>query len=342
LLPGPRQIHDPLGRRWWIRRQLATQAAALLAAILVSGCHKEADPRALFQSICADYLHGDLELARARAARARSDFAVGNSQPDSTWGLQFRLLEAEILLRQDKTKDAIAILTGPGSSVPTQGDFAVKYNLLSGVAHTRLDDPSRGDQELRAARRLAEASHSPLIAEVLRAEGLELRDSGHLDQATEKFRSSLAVAGQSGNELLQASDLVDIGNDSLLGDHFDQALDLLQASADFARSVQARRQLQLAMGDMGWAYASLGDFERALGQFQQAEQLAHEIGMTRNRALWLQDAGLVEYKLGDLPVCWRAQRPDLQHRNQPRPVAAAAGSVRCGAAPYRRSRAELT
>jgi CHAT domain-containing protein len=312
VLPGPRQNHGAAGRRRWIRRQLATLSAALLATLLVSGCQRESDPSALFQSISADYLHGDLELARERADRARSDFAAGHAAPGATWGLQFRLLEAEILLRQDKTKDALALLIGPGYSVPPQGDLAIKYNLLCGVAHTRLDDSARGDQELGEARRLAEAAQSPLIADVLRAEGLVMRDSGHLDQATEKFRSSLAVARRSGNELLQASDMVDIGNDSLLGEHFDQALDLLQASADFARSVQARRQLQLATGDMAWAYASLGDFERALAQFKQAEQLAHEIGITRNRALWLQDAGLVEYKLGDLDAARRYEQQALQ------------------------------
>ncbi len=111
--------------------------------------------------------------------------------------------------------------------------------------------------------------------------------------------------------------------------HFDQALAQLRAAADFAQSVQARRQLQLAMGNMGWAYANLGDFDSALAQFQQAEQLADEIGISRNRALWLQDAGLTEYKLGDLksarryeeagpagisdPDRRRERRPDHQH-----------------------------
>ena len=266
----------------------------------------------MFQSISGDYLHGDLELARERAAHAGNDFAAGNSQPGSTWGLQFRLLEAEILLRQDKTQDAIGILTGPGSYIPTQGELAIRYKLLSGVAHVRLADSAAGDRELREARRLAEATHSALIADVLRAEGLLLRDAGHLDQATEKFRSSLAVARRSGNLLLQASDLVDIGADSLQGDHYDQALVLLQTAAEFAQSVQARRQLQIAQGNMGWAYTNLGDLERALAQFQQAEQLAHEIGMTRNRALWLQDAGLVEGKLGDLEVARRYDEQALQ------------------------------
>ena len=280
----------------------------MLAGILVSGCHKDTDPGAVFQSISGDYLHGDLELARDRAARARTDFSAGQSPPGPTWGLRFGLLEAEILLRQDRTQDAIAILAGPGFAIPAQGDLAIKFNLLSGLAHARLANTPRGDQELGEARRLAEASHSALIADVLRAEGLLQRDSGHRDQATEKFRASLAIARRSGDALLQASDLVDIGADSLLGNHFDQSLVLLQAAADFAQSVQARRQLQIAMGNMGWAYLNLGDFERALTQFQEAEQLAHQIGMTRNRALWLQDAGLAEYKLGDLDAARRYER----------------------------------
>jgi CHAT domain-containing protein/Tfp pilus assembly protein PilF len=281
--------------------------------VLISGCqHQAAEPGVLFQSIYGDYLHGDLELARERAARAGMDFTAGHSQPDATWGLQFRLLEAEILLRQDKTKDALGVLAGPGSTIPAQGELAIRYNLLSGVAHARLADSPRGDQELRTARRLAEESHSPLIADVLRAEGLHALNAGHADQADEKFRNSLAIARRSGSALVQASDLVDIGEDSLESGHFDQALALLQTAADFANSVQARRQLQMAAGNLGWAYANLGDFERALAQFQQAQQLAGEIGMTRNRALWLQDAGLVDYRLGDLDVARRHEEQALQ------------------------------
>jgi CHAT domain-containing protein len=315
VLSGPRQIYGRPGRRWWIGRQLAALSAALialLAGISVSGCHKDADPGVVFQSIAGDYLHGDLERARERAATARSGFAAGHTQAGSTWELRFRLLEAEILLRQDRTQDALAILTAPGSPTPTQGDFAIRYNLLSGVAHARLANAAESDRELREARRLAEASHSALMADVLRAEGLVVRDAGRLDEASEKFRGSLAIARRSGDLLVQASDLVDIGADSLQADHFDQALAQLQVSADFARSVQARRQLQLAMGNMGWAYANLGDFERALAQFQQAEQLATEIGITRNRALWLQDAGLIEYKLGDLGVARQYEEQALQ------------------------------
>jgi CHAT domain-containing protein len=265
------------------------------------GCRESARPaEALFQSIYADYLHGNLDAAQVRAEKARKEFSAGDSADNRAWGLKFRLLDAEILLRQNHPKEAVALLTGADGSFPTEGDLAIKRNVLCGLAHSRLGRPQESDQELRKARRLAESAHSALIGDVLRAEALVQRDSGRLDQALEKFKSSLGAARRAGDPLLQASDLVDIGYGTLQSGHYDQAVVSLQEAANFAASVQARRQRQIALGNLGWAYVNLGDYDNALANFQAAEQEAKEIGMVGNRVLWLQDAGLVEYKIGKL------------------------------------------
>jgi CHAT domain-containing protein len=218
----------------------------------------------------------------------------------TAWEMKFRLLDAEILLRQGHTKEALALLTIDGESFPVEGDLAIKRNVLCGLAHSRLGRHQESDQELGEARRLAESARSTLIGDVLRAEALVLRDSGHWDEAMEKFQRSLAAARQSGDALLQASDLGDIGYGTLQSRHYDQAVVSLQEAVNFATSVQARRQSQIALGNLGWAYQNLGDFDNALANFQAAEQQAKDIGMTGNRVLWLQDAGLAEYKLGNL------------------------------------------
>jgi len=212
--------------------------------------------------------------------------------------VKFRLLEAEILVKQLRSREVIALLTANGVSIPPQGDLAIKRNVLCGMAYWRLGQSEESARELRTARQLAESARSALIADVLRAEGLVELDSGDLDGATEKFKSSLAVAREHGNALLTAADLVDIGYDHLKSGHFDQALDWSQQAAELAKSIQARRQLQLALGNIGWAYYNLGDFERALANFQDADRQAKEIGLTSYRVLWLQDAGVAEYKLG--------------------------------------------
>ena len=273
----------------------------MLCTLSLWGCHESASPApgALFQSIYAGYLHGDLDSAQVRAEQARKEFPAGGAANSPAWGLKFRLLDAEILLRQGHSKEAVALLAGDGS-FPSEGDLAIKRSVLCGLAHHRLGQPEESDRELRAARRLAESSHSPLIGDVLRAEALVQRDSDHSDEAMEKFKRSLAAARESGDALLQASDLVDIGFGSLQSGHYDEALALSQDAAQFAKSIQARRQLQLALGNIGWAYQNLGDFDNALANFQAAEQQANEINMTDIRVSWLQDAGLAEYRLGNL------------------------------------------
>jgi CHAT domain-containing protein len=285
----------------------------VLSACGLAGCHRRAssDPDALFQSIYSDFLHGYLNTAEARAQKARKEFSTAGSENNSVWALKFRLLEAEILLRQNHPKDVIALLTGD-IAFPSAGDLAIKRNLLNGRAHYTLGQLRESDQELREARRLVESTHSALIGDVLRAEALVQRDSGNWDNANDKFRSSLAAAREHDDPLLQAADLVDIGFASLHSGHFDQAVALSQEAVNFANSIQARRQTQLALGNLGWAYQNLGDFDRALANFQDAERQAKEIGMTSYRVLWLQDAGLADYKLGNLEEAEKYDAEALQ------------------------------
>jgi CHAT domain-containing protein len=301
---------------WGLGRQLGPLWVVSLANVIcawsLAGCHASSpEPSALFQSIHADYLHGNLDIAHSRAEQARREFSLATPGNDAqSWALKFRLLEAEILSRQSRPKDVVALLTANGTSIPAQGDLAIKRDVLGGLAHWRLGQVEESERELRDARRLAEAAHSALIADVLRAEGLIARDSGHLDEATEEFRSSLAVMDL--DPLVKAADLVDVGFDSLQSGHFDETLASSQQAADFAKSIQAHRQLQLALGNVGWAYYNLGDFDRAFANFQDAEREATAIGMTSYRVLWLQDAGLAQYKLGNLEEARKTDEAALQ------------------------------
>ena len=181
-MSGQRQNQFQRHWRWGLGGKLAARGW-LLAVVLwgLPGCHSAGpEPGTLFHSICADFLHGDLELAQHRAAQSRQEFS--HSQE---WGLRFGLLEAEILLRQYRPKDALALLAATSLPVPTQSDLVIKREVLFGLAHSRLDQLELAARELRRAHELAEAQHSPGIGDVLRAEALLERDAGHLDGAIE-------------------------------------------------------------------------------------------------------------------------------------------------------------
>jgi hypothetical protein len=136
----------------------------------LAGCHASSPaPSALFQSIYADYLHGNLDIAHTRAEQARKQFSAMGAGNTLAWAPKFRLLEAEILLKQVHYREVVELLTGDGVSIAPQGDLAIKRNVLCSLAHARLGQTEESDRELREARRLAESAHSALIADVLRA-----------------------------------------------------------------------------------------------------------------------------------------------------------------------------
>ena len=294
-------------RRRWARQQGLVIAAILLTVIAAAWAPPQclaspgssADPAALYQSIRSDFVQGNLEVARTKVEQARQVLATARLASDSTWALKFRLLEAEILLGQNQPEEVITRLT-QGVDFPPAGDLAIKRILLRSRADAHLGRSEESTRELREARRLAELSKSPLMGDVLRAEALVQRDSGSWNRALEKFKASLAQSREHGDAWLETIDLVDLGYVSLQSAHYDEAISWSEAAARSARPLQARYQIQSAVGNIGWAYVNLGDFQTALAHFQEAEKEARETGMTRSQVLWTQDAGLADYRLGNL------------------------------------------
>ena len=255
-----------------------------------------ADPPTIFQDIRSDFLHGNLDVAQHKAEKARKDFSARS--PD--WAMKFRLLEAEIRTYQGRRPDVLALLNSPGISYPAVGDLAIKRNLLCGLANARLGHAQLSDTELQEARRLSDEDSSKLIGEVLRTEAEIQVYRDHLIDAADLFRKSLQVAREQRDAFLEASDLLNLGFLALQMEHNDEALAFLNEAANLAKPIQARPVIEAALGNEGSAYFYLGDFEKALSNFQQAEQEAREIGTTSAQVEWLTDAGSSYYRLGNL------------------------------------------
>jgi CHAT domain-containing protein len=270
----------------------------LLSAATLTGCHSSAtgDPATIFQDIHSDFLHGNLDFAQQKAEKARKDFSARGAD----WSMKFRLLEAEIRTYQGRRPDVLALLNSAGVSYPAAGDLAIKRNLLCGLAHARLGQSQQSNMELQEARRLSDASNSELNGEVLRTEAQVQVYRDHLSEAADLFRKSLTIAREQRNAFLEATDLLNLGLVALKLEHYDESLALLNGAADFARPIQAQIVIQAALGNAASAYFYLGDFEKALSDFQQAEQEAKEIGTTSAQIDWLWSAGSSYYMLGNL------------------------------------------
>jgi CHAT domain-containing protein len=270
-----------------------------LAALTLAGCRSSAtaDPASIFQSIRSDFLHGNLDLAQQKAEKARID----SSASSADWSMRFRLLEAEILTYQGRRPDVVALLNSPGVTYPAAGDLAIKRNLLCGVAHQALGQPQQADTDLQEAQRLSDASNSQLNGEVLQTEAAVQIYRNHLLEAADLARRSLQVAQERRDSYLESSDLLDLGLVDIQMRHYDEALTFLNAAAHLAQPIQARLIIEAASGNLGLTYYHLGDFEKALSNFQQAESEAKEIGTAGLGVDWLMDACHSNYMLGRLP-----------------------------------------
>jgi len=83
-------------------------------------------------------------------------------------------------------------------------------------------------------------------------------------------------------------------------EHYDEAVASLNGATEFAKTIQSRQLLQVALGNLGVAYFHLGDFEKALDNFELAEKEARETGATFYQVKWLWNAGSSNYELGRL------------------------------------------
>ena len=90
------------------------------------------------------------------------------------------------------------------------------------------------------------------------------------------------------------------GRRSLRQEHYDDALDRFADASAVAQAIGARLALEKATGNAGWALYKLGDYRRALANSELAAEQAAALGVPVDQVRWLNDAGLSQYRLGDL------------------------------------------
>ncbi len=247
------------------------------------------------REIREDMTHGDLTVAQAKAEREHTYYSGRSPE----WETKFRLVDAEILTLEGRSRDVLGLLND-ASTFPASGDLPIKRKILRSLALAHMGQPQLCDQELQEAKQLSESSHSKLEGELLETEGIIEVRRQQLAKAGTSFRASLEIARELDDKFLEASDLLNLGWLALQSEHYDEALDWSNASSQIARSIQARVILETDLGNIGWAYYRLGDYEKALANFKEAEEQAKNLGSPAYQITWLNNAGLSLYQLGDL------------------------------------------
>lgn len=240
------------------------------------------------------FLKGRLALCQQEAERDSRAFEI----PDPSWAAQFRLLEAEAMVVRGKYAEAFPILM---SYRPIGGnpDGSIRRLTLEAVAYIHQQQFSEAELKLTEAESLCNAKDYASCGGVLRARGVFLIDHGQPVLGKTYFLKSLIFARAHHDKFLETTSLTNLGWAALHNERYDESVDWSRGAYRVANELGAEDLLLVASGNLGWAYFELGDRDRALELFLDAEKRSEDMGDTREQLRWLENIGYVHQAGGD-------------------------------------------
>jgi len=242
------------------------------------------------------FVRGDLEASQQEAERGYKRF----QGRDRGWASEFLLLKAETLLQRGMYDDALQALKGRNFQADGP-DALIRSLTIESLALLRQQQVANAEQKLAQASDLCKAATHTGCGETLKARGIFAVRENDFEQARELFLAAHVFAEAHHDGYLDASALLNLGWTALQVDHFDEALDWLTIATRKSGDIGAEDLKEKCSGNLGWAYYQLGDHERALQQFLEAEQTAARAGNLRNRLKWLSTEGYVYRAERNLP-----------------------------------------
>jgi CHAT domain-containing protein/tetratricopeptide (TPR) repeat protein len=227
-------------------------------------------------------MQGDLNGALADVNRASQKY--GNISPE--WDWRFRILKAEILVSRSAPQEALAVLQGDLPPSLASTDIAVRKALYQGTAYRYLQKSAQADEKLAEAEKLANSIQSPSLCQVLIARAGVLFNDEKFDAAETLYTRAIALAGQYGMSDQVANAQAALALISGKKDRLDEAVDRNQKALASARALKMSALEATILGNLGWAYFTLGDYQNALLFYKQGAEASERAGLNGYSAYW--------------------------------------------------------
>jgi CHAT domain-containing protein len=305
----PVRRHHYNGKRRSLRRardRAPKLVVLILAVAALSTCSRQRDPQSAYDRALRTVQHGDVKGALAEANKGYDEFRAVSSE----WRWKFRILEANALLAQQRSNEALTLLSSEPEP-PSSGDLAVQLQRVEAVAYALTRNFPEAQKRLTNAERLCVASDSPACASVPLARGWVDMLLGDFLSAHRLFEDGRISARKNGNQFLEASALVNLSWSALQLAHLDEVLDLGNDALQIAAPKDFAGVAQKALGNMGWAYYRLGDREKAAEKFLEARAQAEKLGDISDELKWILDNGYVHLDNRDYAAAERSFRQSL-------------------------------
>ena len=260
-----------------------------LCLLGVAACRTEISERTRYHEAEAEFRRGSLDRA---LQQVRPVFEQYRTQESSEWHREYRELYARVLLARLSAMEARKLLEGVRAP---EGRLEAWRLIYLADAERHLGQTEASGRLLGEAERLAKGLPELLPAIQLRRGYLAKEPA----QREAWFQRALASATEHGDHQVAASALNDLALVRVERNRYDEALPFLERAQESARRGGVRRLEGLVAGSLGWCYYRLGDQDRALGLFTQAEGISRETCDVDRRHRWLNNLGNIYFDRED-------------------------------------------
>jgi CHAT domain-containing protein/Flp pilus assembly protein TadD len=256
-----------------------------IVCLVLAGCGTSPDDR---------YQKGRLLLKQDRLDEAMAQAEAG-LRAEGSW--RFRILKADILFGRSDVKAAREAL----AFRPRPSDPEWQARLLMDEAWLEIlgSDNEKAEAELQEATRIAALLPQPTLPAIIEMRLGYLRSKmGRADLAEPALRHALEVFSAQGEPKLEAAAMNNLGYLFLNTFRLEDAIYWFERAG--AKLQQAGSVDLYTLGNLGSCYQRLGDSDRALTYFQEAEMQARQAGDHYLQQLWIGNSGDILSESGDL------------------------------------------
>lgn len=262
--------------------------------VLANSCSKpsESSWQALYANARMESRSGYMEKALHLADTGYQQ----SEKRNQIWNWRFRILKAQIDLRQGNPDQAISLLAPPppANSPP---DVSVRRKTIQGQAFCQLGNKTDSEEALAQADNLAKGESASLSAEIALTRGwcVMFRDPGtalhYLEQAEKLARGN--------DDYIEGSAVINRGYILLKRAQYDLAIRDFERVPTITSSVLLRER---ALGNLVECYQALGDWRRSIPLAEQADELAAQINNNSDRERWLISLGRAHLAIREFSI----------------------------------------
>lgn len=163
----------------------------------------------------------------------------------------------------------------------------------------KLGQPSAADQRLAMAEELCRRADITACGGVMAQRASNVLNAGDLKKAGQKYLEAYQFALNHHDTWRQANTSLNLGYIGLQTDRLDEAIDWSRLSYQISLQHGYDGVAETAAGNVGFAWYRLGDGERALERYEEAEKNAELLGDEDDQFGWLSDKSYVYRDRGE-------------------------------------------